>query len=207
MPCDEFESDPPAIDMKSIGFDPSQEIPLEPINSSRLPPDVKVELTVLHEDGSMLRELFIEKVGRTQDQISADIKKAEAQGLYQNSEDWQRIRMLKRRSKPTAYICRYKGPLKELSDYIDGVIVYDGQLIKTISESHPRTWIVGRNDALGNLEIEQSYDKVLKLHKDSGRFSEIVETSWDSSKSNGDKPGRFPFSFQFGLDLAFTSTD
>jgi len=82
------------FDMKSIGFDPSQEIPLENINPGRLSATAKVELTVLHEDGSMLRELFIEKVGRSQEEIAKDIKKAEAQGLYQNSEDWQRIRML-----------------------------------------------------------------------------------------------------------------
>jgi len=170
------------FDMKSIGFDPSQEIPLENINPGRLSATAKVELTVLHEDGSMLRELFIEKVGRSQEEISKDIKKAEAQGLYQNSEDWQRIRMLERREKPKAYIFRYKGLLKELNDYINGVSVDTGQGIKTVSEGHPRTWIIGRNDSFGNLDIEQNYDKILKYHNDSGRFSEIVETSWDFVK-------------------------
>jgi len=42
--------------------------------------------------------------------------------------------------------------------------------------------MIGRNDSFGNLDIEQSYDKVLKYHKDSDRFSEIVESTWDFVK-------------------------
>lgn len=165
------------VDMRSIGFMPKIDDDLRPIKTPK-------ELIVCHESGEPLKELFIEIVGKTKEEIWKEVKDAEKQGLVENSRDAFRIRLLERRLKPEAFICRVKAEqFKELSDYVNGIQIdaSDGTF-QQVAPAHARTWSVGNGNPLTGLEVELDFGKVRKNFEESGKFSKISECTWDQMK-------------------------
>lgn len=173
---------PPIIqDMKDFGFSPVDDSPLTPI----LPPWSKPlkEMVICHEDGSPRKEIMIQIVGKNLVELQKEIDAALKQGLEENSRDAFRIRMLEKTHLPKAYVCKVpREKFKELSDYITGVAQMGESGYKQISPSHPRTWAIGNGNPLGPTDIQTDYNAALEYWKNSGKFSEVVETSWDEVK-------------------------
>lgn len=169
---------PEVVDMRDVGFLPK-------LDEDNFRPRKKLtELIVVHESGEPLREAFVTKVGRTAEQILAEVKKLEAQNMFRQSEDWEKIRLLEKRTLPEAFIARVKGEkeLKELNTYIMGEQRETNGVFQTISEAHARTWCQGHTDLLGNTEIELDMAAIRKNFEESGKFSKITECSWAEMK-------------------------
>jgi hypothetical protein len=165
--------------MKSIGFIPR-------LDEDQFRPRKKLtELVVVHEDGSPRQVEFIETLGKPLEAIAKEVKMWEAKGLYKDSQDAFKIKMIEQRLKPQAFITRVKGDkeIEELMLYINGEQRDTGQGIVNVAPSHPRTWCVGNCDPLRGIEINNDFDVVKKEFEGSGKFSKLSECTWPEMKA------------------------
>ena len=105
---------------------------------------------------------------------------------WKRHEDNTAIYYMEPNRKPVCFYTEFDGTLGELNDYVNGVYVDDGQVVKQISPPHYRTYVMGQPGSEGNpkpdLSLSEHENELVAKLKERDQFSEVRKISWAEMK-------------------------
>jgi hypothetical protein len=124
-------------------------------------------------------------IAKNDAKFTEKIADAAKQGWKRN-EDNAAVYYMEPDRKPICFYTEFDGTLGEFKDYVDGVKIDDGQVVKQISPPHYRTYVMGSPGSEGNpnpdLSLSEHESEFLAKLKAEDRFSEIRKISWAEMK-------------------------
>ena len=105
---------------------------------------------------------------------------------WKRQEDLTAIYYMEPDRKPVCFYTEFDGTLGEFKDYVDGIVVDDGQVVKQVAPPHYRTYVIGQPGSEGNptadLSLSEHENEFVARLKEQNRFSEIRKVSWAEMK-------------------------
>jgi len=144
-----------------------------------------LDVIIVHEENEPLRTTSIAKSDPNYEEKYNKLAEAGIWDLQRKHDDSVNFVFTEKSRKPKAFVCRYRGPYKMLREYIYGVQEENSETGTLVyaSSPHLRTWCYGmENPGGGPAFVETDLTKVKAAVEARRKFSEIVETDWDTMR-------------------------